>query len=55
MLLNTMPCSACVCSNLGNVHQQQGRPELAVEDYSKAVQLAPEVGRPARHSRWRSR
>lgn len=31
-------------SNLGNVHQQQGRPELAVEDYSKAVQLAPEVG-----------
>lgn len=37
------PGSASAYSNLGNVHQQQGRPELAVEDYSKAVQLAPEA------------
>ncbi|KAL4458527.1 hypothetical protein ABPG75_013392 [Micractinium tetrahymenae] len=37
------PGSASAYSNLGNVHQQQGRPELAVEDYSKAVDLAPEA------------
>lgn len=35
--------SASVWSNLGNVHMQLGRPELAVDEYTKAVQLAPEA------------
>lgn len=37
------PDSASGWSNLGNVHQQQGQAQQAVEDYSKAVALAPEV------------
>ncbi len=41
------PQSASAHSNLGNVHQQQGKPELAVQDYSRAVELAPEVGQAA--------
>lgn len=38
------PQSASAHSNLGNVHQQQGKPELAVQDYTRAVELAPQVG-----------
>lgn len=37
------PDSASGWSNLGNVHQQQGQAQQAVEDYSKAVALAPEA------------
>ena len=36
--------TASAWSNLGNVHQQQGRAALAVEDFTRAVQLAPQVG-----------
>lgn len=42
-LVQEDPQSASAYSNLGNVHQQQGRPALAVEDYTRAVELAPEV------------
>jgi tetratricopeptide (TPR) repeat protein len=42
-LVQEDPLSASAYSNLGNVHQQQGRPALAVEDYTRAVELAPEV------------
>ncbi|PRW60068.1 tetratricopeptide repeat [Chlorella sorokiniana] len=42
-LLNEDPQSASAHSNLGNVHQQQGKPELAVQDYSRAVELAPQA------------
>ncbi|PSC71431.1 condensin complex subunit 3 [Micractinium conductrix] len=42
-LLQEDPSSASAYSNLGNVHQQQERPELAVEDYTRAVELAPEA------------
>lgn len=38
------PLSASAHSNLGNVHQQQGKAALAVQDFSKAVELAPQVG-----------
>lgn len=45
-LLNEDPNSASAYSNLGNVHQQQGKSTLAVEDYTKAVALAPEASVP---------
>lgn len=35
------PGSASAYSNLGNVHLQQGLPQLALEDFTKAVELAP--------------
>lgn len=37
------PNSASAYSNLGNVHLQQGRTDVAVQDFSKAIQLAPEA------------
>ncbi|KXZ42289.1 hypothetical protein GPECTOR_167g170 [Gonium pectorale] len=42
-LLNEDPTSASVWSNLGNVHMSQGRAKQAYDDYSQAVQLAPEA------------
>lgn len=35
--------SASVWSNLGNVHTGLGRPREAVQDYTAAISLAPEV------------
>ncbi|GFR42536.1 hypothetical protein Agub_g3442, partial [Astrephomene gubernaculifera] len=40
-MLSEDPSLASVWSNLGNVHMSQGRPEQALQDYSRAVQLAP--------------
>lgn len=37
------PSSASGYSNLGNVHLQQKRAKLALEDFSKAVELAPDA------------
>lgn len=37
------PESASAFSNLGNVHLQMGRPEQAVQDFSRAIALAPEA------------
>lgn len=38
--------SASAYSNLGNVHLQQGRTKQAIEDFSKAVELAPTASVP---------
>lgn len=35
--------SASAYSNLGNVHLQTGRAALALQDFSRAVALAPEA------------
>lgn len=40
------PSSASGFSNLGNVHLQQGKTQLALEDFTKAVDLAPEAAVP---------
>ncbi|GLC41189.1 hypothetical protein PLESTB_001528700 [Pleodorina starrii] len=37
------PSLASVWSNLGNVHMSQGRAKQALDDYTRAVQLAPEA------------
>jgi tetratricopeptide (TPR) repeat protein len=37
------PNSASAYSNLGNVHLQQGRTQVAVQDFSQAIQFAPEA------------
>ena len=37
------PQSASGYSNLGNVHLQQGRAQLALEDFTKAIDLAPDA------------
>ena len=38
--------SASGFSNLGNVHLQQGKTQLALEDFTKAVELAPDAAVP---------
>ena len=43
IVLKDEPESASAYSNIGNVHLSQRRPEQAVEDFSRAIQLAPEV------------
>ncbi len=43
-MLKDEPDSASAYSNMGNVHLSQRRPEQAVADFSRAIQLAPEVG-----------
>lgn len=40
------PNSASGYSNLGNVHMQMGKTALALEDYNRAVALAPEAAVP---------
>lgn len=40
------PNSASGYSNLGNVHLQQGKVELAIKDYDRALELAPEAAVP---------
>ena len=45
IVLKEEPGSASAYSNMGNVHLSQRRPEQAVQDFSRAIQLAPEVGR----------
>ncbi len=42
-MLKDEPESASAYSNMGNVHLSQRRPEQAVTDFSRAIQLAPEV------------
>lgn len=34
---------ASAWSNLGNVHLSQGRPEVALDDFTHAISLAPQV------------
>ena len=46
IVLQQEPNSASALSNLGNVHLAEGRPEEAVRDFSRAIQLAPDVGPP---------
>ena len=43
IVLKEEPDSASAFSNMGNVHLSQRRPEQAVADFSRAIQLAPEV------------
>lgn len=43
IVLKDEPDSASAYSNMGNVHLSQRRPEQAVTDFSRAIQLAPEV------------
>ena len=43
IVLKEEPGSASAYSNLGNVHLSQRRPEQAVADFSRAIQLSPEV------------
>ena len=43
IVLKEEPESASAYSNIGNVHLSQRRPEQAVSDFSRAIQLAPEV------------
>ncbi len=40
------PSSASAFSNLGNVHLQQGKTQLALEDFTTAIELAPEAAVP---------
>ena len=54
IVLKEEPGSASAYSNMGNVHLSQRRPEQAVADFSRAIQLAPEVrstgaGAPLKH------
>lgn len=44
IVLQQEPNSASVYSNLGNVHLSQGHPEAAVLDFTRAIEIAPEVG-----------
>ena len=46
IVLKAEPDSASAYSNMGNVHLSQRRPEQAVADFSRAIQLAPEVRSP---------
>ena len=43
IVLKEEPESASAYSNMGNVHLSQLRPEQAVLDFSRAIELAPEV------------
>lgn len=45
MVLNEDNASASAYSNLGNVHLQTGRAALALQDFSRAITLAPEARR----------
>ncbi|GIL71804.1 hypothetical protein Vretimale_761 [Volvox reticuliferus] len=42
-ILTEDPSLASVWSNLGNVHMSQGRAKQAFDDYTRAVQLAPDA------------
>ncbi|EFJ52362.1 hypothetical protein VOLCADRAFT_86720 [Volvox carteri f. nagariensis] len=42
-MLSEDPSLASVWSNLGNVHMSQGRAKQAFDDYTRAVQLAPDA------------
>ena len=46
IVLQQEPESASAFSNLGNVHLSEGLPEEAVRDFSRAIELAPDVSRP---------
>lgn len=43
IVLKEEPDSASAYSNMGNVHLSQRQPEQAVLDFSRAIELAPEV------------
>ena len=52
IVLQQEPDSASAYSNLGNVHLSEGRPELAVSDFSRAIAIAPTVSTPVSPDRY---
>ena len=47
IVLQQEPDSASAYSNLGNVHLSEGLPEQAARDFSRAIELAPDVSMPS--------